>query len=175
MKSYDLNDQTTFYFIIFENRKNTEITGWTDDKSTAEFYLKFHNCKNYKLRKVKKIYKRIVPILNENVNNEIEIMNILTAEKGNKRRVKVIQIPMTRDEFSLVNDTTSTFCSNMIDYSIISNYMHKLKPKYQRALLDIKLPDIIDSEIYNNPSKFTKSIDIDQLKLLFKLLPQNFD
>lgn len=176
MRDYDLKDQVTFYFIILNNGKNNDIRAWTDDKNSAEFYLKFHNCKKHELKKITKTYKSIIPILNENINNRIEIMNILSAEKkGNKKRVITVQVPMTRDELGLINDTTDTFCSNMIDYSSISEYMHKFKHKYQKAIVNIGLPDVIDHEVYNNINEFTKSIDLDQLKLLFKLLPDDFD
>lgn len=176
MNNYDLKDQATFYFIILKGTLDNELRAWTDNKSLAEFYLKFHNCKKHELRKVTKPYKHIVPILNENINNAIEIMNIITTEtKGSKKRAMTIQIPMTREELGLINDTTSTFCSNMVDYSDINEYMHKLKPKYQRAIVNIGLSDVVDHEVYNNRSEFTKSTDLDQLKLLFKLFPDDFD
>ena len=97
MNDYDLKDKATFYFIILKGNKENDIRAWTDNKNLAEFYLKFHNCKKHELRKVTKTYKSIVPILNENITNAIEIMNIITAEKkGSKKRAISIQVPMTR-------------------------------------------------------------------------------
>jgi hypothetical protein len=176
VKIYDLKDQTTVYFVISEHSSNNEIKAWSDDKMMAQFYMEFHNCKRYRLRVVKKIWKEMVKIINDNSNDEIEIMNLVTKSDDKKDDgYKIIQVPMTTTEMSIISDTVKHNCATLIDYSEINQYITLFKKKYQKSFKNIGLIDIIRKEIYNKPTKFTNGLRIDDLRILFKLFKEDFD
>lgn len=176
MKSYTTDDQVTFYFIISEHSSSNEVKAWTDNKTLAEFYMEFHNCKRYRLRTVKKRYKEVVPILNENHNDEIEVVNLVTKSDNKKDDgYKIIQIPATTAEMSHIRDAQSTSCSTLIDYSNINKFITLFKKKYQKAFGDIGLTDTIKHEIYNKSTEFTDNLQLDGLRLLFRLFKEDFD
>jgi hypothetical protein len=174
MKNYEREDNVTFYFVLSKRASGgNDIKAWSDDKCCVEFYVKFHNCPNHHIRKVSKKMRDISSILNENHNDEIEIMNIITRDKNN--RPKIIQIPMTTTERSVVDDASKTFCSAMVDYSALNDHVGILKPKYQKSLERIGMMDIIRSTIYNKSTKFISEIEIDQLRLLARLFKGDFN
>lgn len=176
MKVYTTDDQVTFYFIISEHSSGNQVKAWTDNKILAEFYMEFHSCKRHRLKTVKKKFRDIVPILNENTNDEIEIVNLVTKSDNKKDDgYKIIQVPATTTEMSIIRDSQSTSCSTIVNYSNINKFITLFKKKYQKAFNDIGLTDVIKQELYSKSSKFTENIQLDGLRLLFRLFKEDFD
>ena len=176
MKTYTIDDQATFYFIVAEHTTGNQIKGWTDNKTLAEFYMEFHNCKKHRVRVVSKRFKDILQTINENTNDEIVITNLITKSDDKKDNgYKIIQIPATSAEMSVMHDAESTSCSTLVSYSKISDCLTTFKKKYQRAFDNIGLTDVIRQEIYNKSTKFTETLQFDQLRLLFRLFVDDFD
>jgi len=176
MKTYDSpTDQATFYFIVLTTGNQNSVKAWTDNKDMAEFYMEFHNCKNFQMRKMSNKYGEIIKIINANINDEIQIYNLLVKDEKETDGIDVIQVPATKSEIDIMNDAINTRCaSSMVDYSNMNKYVNRLKKPYQKALNKIGLLDLIASEIYNIPSKFTDNLQIDGLKLLFRLFSDYF-
>ena len=54
MLRYEPGDIATFYFIIKEDGNNKEIKAWSDKKQLVEFYMDFHKCPKFRLKKITK-------------------------------------------------------------------------------------------------------------------------
>lgn len=172
-----INDIVTYYFITSydpNSRINKRyIQAYSDDKNLIDLYMEFHNCKRYKCKKVEKRYKEIIRMINDNASKELTLTNLVTRNK--KGDVIDISIPMTIVECATLNDELKSYVSN-IDYALINDMFHDLKPSYQDALDKIGLIDIIRSSIYNrNNSKFLKDLEFDQLVFFTKHFSEEFN
>lgn len=177
MAKYEEGDIVKFYFVIKKDDKNNKIIqGWTDNKNIAKFYLEFHNCKDFTLKTMEGSIEDIYQVTEENLHDEIKLYNINVKDydkKGNDT-VKSICIPATETEFRFVNEETNTFLLSRIRYSYINSAIPYLKNKYQEALNDIFLNDIINKVIYERRSKIVESIEFDQLMVLYRSFSDNF-
>lgn len=176
MKIYEHGDTATFYFIIAEYDDRKDIKGWTDVKQLAEFYIDFHKCPRFRIKKVVKPIEELNVVLDENNNDEIVIGNIYMkdTESKNNDNMKIISIPVTQNEMSFINEETSTFLSVRVDYSYLNNAIPYLKNKYQEAMNDILLTSLIKKVVYNRNDKVNQVIKFDQLMVLFRSFPDDF-
>jgi len=175
MAKYEPGDIATYYFVILEDEHGKRIQGWTDRKSLAEFYMKFHNCSNYRLKKVTKTIEEIRGITEENCHDEIILANIITRDRNKKgSEIKHIVVPTTETEIRFVNEECDTFFSGKVNYAYLDGATQFLKNKYQRALERLFLPLIISKAVYNRSDPYREGIELDQLMVLFRSFPTNF-
>ena len=174
MPRYNPGDIVTYYFIIRDDSYGKIIKGWTDQKLLAEFYMKFHNCKSFTLKKLTATIEEINDILRENHNDEISIVNILVRDQKRKGEMKSISIPATTVEMDFINDEDSTMFYGRIDYGYLNEIIPYFKDKYLKALSKLLLPSMIKKAVYNRSDKFNTSIQLDQLMVLVKHFPNDF-
>lgn len=177
MKTYELSDLVTFYFVIRPDERasgGSEIKAWTDDKSLLQFYLEFHQCSQYVTRKLNKTFKEMIKILNENHNDEITIAHITTKSDSKRDPIKMIAIPATNSELSVLRDSQTSGCAPIINYTAIHDYLPKFKGKYQQVFREIGLYDLVGQELYNRSTEFTTGLQIDELMMLFRAFPAEF-
>lgn len=175
MKRYNIGDMATFYFIIRKNKnKDSIIQAWTDVKALAEFYIDFHKCPAYSVRKITDRIETINNMIDDYYYNEISIANIYMRSKSNRCSKKNITLPLTSSELLTIQDSCDTFGSDIIDYANMNEMIPYLKNKYQKALNNIFLSAIIRRVIHNKPEKITQLIDFDQLAILTRMFPSEF-
>ena len=176
MAKYDPGDIVTYYFIIYYEGTKRKLQAWTDDKKMAKYYLEFHKCKRFKLRKYVGSIEEVNKICEENLHDEIKIYNFTTKcrDKHKESETGTILIPATYTEYRFVNEECNTFLSTFIPYSYFNEAISYLKPKYRKILKDIFLTDIIDHEIHGIGRKIVTFFEFDQLAILFKSFPDNF-
>jgi len=178
MKKYYDNDE---YNKLYQNYKtdkklnDNRIKAWSDSKSLAKFYLDFHNCENFKTLKVEGSLEELSEIMNENINDEINIVNIKIKDPDKPYKEKVVQIPMTDEEIGLVIEAQDGYLNGKIDYGIIWKYYHRMKEKYRRIFDNIFLTDIINKHHNGGSSHYLEKIGFDQLGILYRLFPNEFD
>lgn len=174
---YETGDIATYYFIIMDKDNKSSIVGWTDDKDLAKAYLDFHNCKCFKMKKYVATIEEIYKMLEENINDEIRMINIAirNTKKNRKDDVEFITIPATELQNINLKDETMNFLYTSINYSYINNAIPYLKNKYQEALEDIYLIKLINAVLNNRPSKFSTKLMFDELVLLTRIFPDQFD
>lgn len=178
MAKYDEDDVIDCYFIINKtkvlyNEKNN-IKAWSTNKALVDYYMAFHRCKDFKVKKFTMQAKDMMDAINEAIHDEIKICNINTRDPKNPHKVKIIQIPATDTEIMFLNEETNSLLSTFIEYSDMNVMIPYLKKKYRHALSDILLADCIKRAIHNKPSKVLESIDLDQLALLVNFFPEDF-
>ncbi len=171
---YESGDIVTYYFIINDDGKNKLIQGWTDNKSLAKFYLKFHKCKRFSMKILTKTIEDISRLLEENNNDEIKIMNITVRDSKNRNRVKYISVPMTSTEFMFVNEECKSLMASVVNYAFIESAIPYLKNSYKKDLKMILLLDSIESNIHQKTSAIIKEMEFDQMVALLQLFPDNF-
>lgn len=178
MKRYDPEDIMTCYFVVLDDGKNRQIRGWTDSKPLAEAYMEFHSCKGMRLKSLTKKFEDMVDILNENNNDEIQIFNITIRDPEKKKKhqdnTKRISIPATDVEMMFIRDEGASFMYTTISYSYIFSAFPYLKNKYQKALSQIFLTDVMDKVLHNRMSPLVQTIQIDQLSLFVRSFPEQF-
>lgn len=172
---YEPGDIATFYFIINNSSNRNYIKAWTDDKNLAEFYMMFHKCPRFKIKKVVRSIEEINKMIDENYFDEISIANIIAKDNNSDDGKKLISIPLTGSELQVINDECNSFLSTFIEYSYISNSMSYLKNKYLEILDDILLVPIIDYLQSNVIDKRLGEIDMDQMIILLRSFPDDFD
>ena len=174
-KRYEPDDVATFYFIINEFNNHKEIQGWTDSMDLAKIYMDFHKCKNFHLKKMTSTIEEINNIIEENLHDEISIYNISIKDRNKKYgKVVDINIPATVTEINFLNEESSTYMASQINYSSLNAVIPFLKDKYQKAMSDILLIDVINSVIHNKTSHITNCIEFDHLMILYRSFPDNF-
>jgi hypothetical protein len=179
MKSYDLSDRVTFYFVcaMDNNGNHMMIKGWSVVKAMIDAYMKFHQCPSFYVKKITDTWENIVRLLNEETHDEIKIANLITKNRSGKRKkdpVDIVSIPITDGEHMHVNDQVTTTCSTYVDYTLLNKHVRHLKQKYREALAFIGLNEVIDKEIRNKDSRFMKSLILDELMILVKFFPAEF-
>ena len=177
MKKYEPGDNVTFYFVIYNSGGTSQIRGWTDVKYLAEVYMEFHKCKYYSIKKVDDIFERVMDIINENANDEINLCNITVRNanhKKGKEETKTLVVPMTDTELTFVNEEINTLLASRINYGFINEALYYLKDKWQKALKDIYLEDVMRKVVYEKYSTFISSIQLDELMVLYRSLPDQF-
>ena len=177
MSKYQSGDMVTYYFIIKENNNGKMIQGWTDNKSIANFYMEFHKSKDFRIKSITNTIDEINKILEDNWNDEIKICNIITKNRGKHHKgeeYSYICIPATSTELTFIREESNTFMASRVNYSFINDAIPYLKNRYQDALKSIFLTDVVLKVIYSKNSKFTQSIEFDQLLILLKSFPENF-
>ena len=178
MAKYQSGDIVTFYFVIKDMGSEKIIQGWTDNKEIAKFYIEFHKCKDFKLKKITNTIEEINKISEENWNDEIKLFNIITRNRNKKSKhddnFETIAIPATETEIRFVREETSTFLASRINYGLLNEVIPYMKKKYRDVLESIFLTDIIRKVIYNKNERITQLVEIDQLMILYKSFPENF-
>lgn len=174
MLKYDLDDIVTYWFVVVKNKYGKQIQGYSDNKEIVKFYIEFHKCKNYEIKKMTSTVKEIYKIIEENVHDEIQLCNISIRDPKDSHKVKLIQVPATETEMNFIREESNSFLLSAIPYSYLSTAIPYLKNKYQQAMNAIFLKQITDFTIYNKHSKFIENIGFDQLKIMLKLFPDNF-
>lgn len=175
MLNYEPGDIATFYFVIRNDDNGKMIKAWTDRKSLLEFYMDFHKCPKYNIKKITKTIEEIHKITEENYHDEISIGNIYMKDRDGKNGdKKMVALPITENEFRFVREECASSFSSRINYSYLNGVLPYLKGKYREALADIFLSSIINKELNNKKDKYTECIDFDQLMLLFRSFPDDF-
>lgn len=177
MAKYEPGDIVTYYFIVYNDGDHKNIQAWTDNKDLAKFYMEFHSCKHLILKSLTKRIEEIAKILEENRNDEIRICNLMVRNSGKRKKgeeTKLICVPVTETESLLIQEECSTFMASAVRYSYLNSAVPYLKSKYRRGLDDIFLSDIINSTCNTRSSKMIELIHLDQLLVLFRMLPHTF-
>nr|DAN65334.1 MAG TPA: hypothetical protein [Caudoviricetes sp.]DAP16811.1 MAG TPA: hypothetical protein [Caudoviricetes sp.] len=173
MKTYEREDIVTFYFVVKEETKDTTIIrAWTDDKKLLDAYLELHACKKYHVKKIRRAMKDILPIINENNNDEIDVAYLITR---GKEGAGLISLPLTMTEITFINDESHGFFSSHVNYQLLDDRVPYLKDRYQRILKNIGLDDVIKHVIYNRTSPFVQDVVLDQVLLFARSFPDDFD
>lgn len=171
MAKYEIGDIATFYFVVKEDGNHPIIKGWTDNKKLAKFYMDFHNCPLFKLKEVRKCIEEMNGILNENIHDEIVVANLYTRDG---RDSKLVVIPATMNELTLIREESTSFFSGRIDYHWMDIWCRFLKNKYMRALDRLFLDHVIKFALHNKADQITSQIDLDQVKVLLKTFQDDF-
>lgn len=180
MAKYDVDDIVTYYFIIHKYQGNTgeitQIHAWTNNKLLARYYMEFHNCKDLVLKEKTDTLKKIVAITEENVHDEIGIRDLITRDPDNKSGTgwTHIRVPLTNNEARLIDEECHSMLSSSIRYDYLESAIHYLKPKYQRALRDILLIDVISKVLHGKEPNILQHIQLDQLSILYQSFPTYF-
>ena len=172
MKKYDLKDDCTIWFVVFDDGNSKRIQAYSDEKEYVDAYMEFHHCKHMRVKKITDRADRMFELLNENINDEIGIYNKKMRKKKNK--YEMVLVPMTYAESILVNDEVTSLMYTRIDYNFINEAMYYLKDKYQKAIKQILLKSAINKVVYNKADKIINSIDLDEVALLIKSQPDLF-
>ena len=174
MAKYDNGDLATYYFVINDDGKNQMVQGWTDDKDMVKFYMDFHNCKHFKLRVLTKPFDEIAKILDENANDEIQIRNITVRHPSKRHRVKYVAVPMTKTEFTFIEEECKSLMSGMVNYSFIDSALPYLKKKYKDDLKMTLLIESIGVTIHGKRSLIIEDIQFDQMMVFILSFHDNF-
>lgn len=175
MKQYEHGDIATFYFIINKFGNNNIIKAYTDSKDLAKIYMDFHKCKKFTIKKVTKPIDEITPILEENIHDEIGVYNIIIKDPDKKYgKTKEAIIPATMTEMHYINEEARTYMGSRVSYDNLNMMIPYLKNKYQRALHDILLNDVIAYVVHNKHSNILTDIDFDTLMMLYRSFPDEF-
>lgn len=177
MREYDDDELLTYYFVIVKDRNTSRIQAWTDKKALAELYMEFHKCSKFKLKKVTASVSELVKITDENRHDQLELVNLTIRNRDKSKPNKLttlITIPATQSECVFLEEETNSFLSSRIDYGALSNLLPYLKSKYQQALADILLPDVVNAVVYGKMSPKLQNCEIDQLSVLIRHFPDSF-
>ena len=176
MAKYEPGDIVTYYFIISDEDGHSNIKAWTDNKDLAKFYLEFHKCKNFRLKKFTKPIEEISKILEENRHDDIMLANVVIKNPNHKKgkETKMVVIPLTQTEQLFINEETTNFMSSRIDYGYLNGVIPYLKKKYQHAIEKTLLQDIIKLVVHGCQSSIVQSIQFDHVMVLFRSFPDNF-
>lgn len=177
MAKYEKDDITTYWFVVKTSNGASEIQAWTDDKDLLDYYMNFHKCKSFKVKKMTDTIEHIYQVINESVHDEIGIYNITIKNPNPKpgKEFKNIMVPMTEVEMRFVNEECQTFCATRVSYSAVDKKIYMLKNKYQRALegiLFVQVMRVVLAE--SRPSNILTAISMDQLRILVESFPDNF-
>lgn len=173
---YQLDDMVTFYFVIYTNPQNgsKDIQAYSDDHALVKYYMEFHNCSHFHMKKMTSTYHDIIKIIEENRHDDIQIVNISTNDSDHKGKVKMISVPMTETEYGLLTGEINSMMGGCINYHIISEFIYYLKPKYQKALKHISLIDILNWVLYSANQDKIQKMSLDELHLFIHAFPQFF-
>ncbi len=178
MAKYESGDIVTFWFVVYHDPvAGKRIQAFSDNKDLVKAYLEFHKCPEYSIKSMTGTIDSMVPIINENRNDELHIENINTRDpnaRKHQNRVKMIQIPITGTESVLLSDDSANFLNSAIPYSYLNSAIPYLKDKWQGVLDDIFLTDIIKHVIHRQTTKKIGYIDVDQLMLMIRLPQAHF-
>ena len=116
MDNYSRGDIATFYFVIYDTDDKI-IKAWSDNKQLVDFYLKFHSCKKFSLKKITDTIENISKVLEENYHDEIVLYHALIK---NKKSSKLVTIPATQSEINYINEECQMFLYTRIDYSYLN-------------------------------------------------------
>lgn len=178
MSKYESGDIATYWFVIIKERDGSKrIQAFSDSKALVKFYMELHNSPRFSLRSMTAPIDEIIPILNENSNDEIHIENILTRDSKAKKGencMKMVQIPMTGTESILLRDDTAEFLNSSIPYGYLNGAIPYLKDKWQRALADIFLTDIIRKVVHHQTTRRLQDLQVDQASMLIRIPQGNF-
>lgn len=171
MAKYEPGDIVTFYFIIKDEGKYSHIKGWTDNKKLANFYLQFHHSPSLRIKSVTKRIEEMNGMINENIHDEIVIANLYTRDG---RESKMVIIPATTNELTLIRDECSTFFSGRVNYHWMDIWYRFFKNKYVKALDKLFLDNVIKFALHNKMDHITSQIDIDQIRILLRIFQEDF-
>lgn len=179
MAKYESGDIATYYFIVKDDKEEDLkfIRAWTDKKLLAEYYMEFHNCPSYSLKKITKTIDEIQEITEENTEDQIKIANVITRKREGKRAgkdIETIQIPVTETELRFIASECNTMAAGLVGYSYLNASVPFLKKKYQKALATLLLPSLIMASCHNQRDKYVQQIELDELMILFKGFPHDF-
>lgn len=173
MAKYEKGDIVTYWFVtIKDDDGSTRIQAYSDSKELVRYYMEFHQFPNFRLKSMTGTIDEIIPILNENANDEIHIENIYTrdpdAKKG-KHPMKLVAVPLTGTESVMLRDDTSEFLNSLIPYGYLNEAIPYMKDKWKKALQDIFLLDIIHHVVHHDTTSKLNMIDIDQAMMLLRI------
>lgn len=177
MAKYEKDDIVTYWFVIMKDNDDSCVQAWTDDKDLLNYYIDFHKCKLFKVKKITDTMQNIYEILNNSAHDEIGIyyVNIKNPNPKPGKEFKTIAVPMTETESRFVQEECSTFLATKIPYSQITHMIGFLKNKYQHALEGILFIDVMRTVLAEQrPTPLLQSIMMDELRILFESFPDKF-
>lgn len=165
MKKYDVRDEMTCYF-VYRNTggANDEVFGWTDSKDMIDMFKSVYHNFNFRIMKRTDEWGNIVPLINENINDELVLYNLTTQGKNGKP--EKVAVPLTLTLYARLQDMTTNFGLMDIDESIIEKLFPRIKKKYRDALNTLHFEEIMNANIHSDYSKFTTQLKMDEVKLL---------
>lgn len=176
MKIYEGDDMMTMYFVIRRSRNNPNvksIVAFSDNRALVESYVEFHNCKLFKIKSIHDKFDNICKILEENPHDEIGICNIPIRDPDKPDRSKLISIPITMTEQTLVNGEALCLMSSRVDYKALNASVDFFKDKYRKALYALHVKDAIE-QAETGHNKFISNIEIDDLLVFYRSCPEDF-
>jgi len=176
MERYDRDDQVTIYFVIHDLGDRQQVQAWSDNKEYVKAYMEFHKCRNFKLKSMTDVMRNILPILDENTNDEISLYNLTVKNPNHKRgkEAKYLVAPLTSTESMMINDEAKNFLLTRINYGYANEAFPYLKNKYQKALKDIFFEIIMKHIVYNTRNKLIEEFMLDELMILYESFPEHF-
>ena len=176
MLTYEPGDIATFYFIISNDGDIKRIKAWSDRKQLLDYYMDFHKCPKYSIKKITKPIEEINKILEENYHDEIEIGNLYIKDPKGKHNddKKIISVPITSNEIKCIDEECATALASRVGYSYLNGSVPYLKGKYREALDDIFLSSMIQRAIHTRTDKISRYIEFDQLIVFFRFFPDEF-
>lgn len=164
------NDFITCWFVLYDENGTglKEIVGWSYNKDLAKYYIQMHHSKKLVLKKYSDLKKNINEIVNEHINEEIRIGILKTFING---KMKIFKVPLTELDSTQIRDFNGCFCEETIDYGLIYKTIPLLKKKYLKAFKTILLDKVIEAVIFPKPNLPAAQIDIDELKLFYRVSP----
>lgn len=165
-----------FWFVINMDKDGNYIQAWSDDKDMAEFYMAFHGTKRFKLRRVEDTLQNLNKMVNDYITSEIVLYNGVTREITGKKPWETtdVIIPTTKNEVDVISVERQNFMASTIGYGQLNDVFPILKKKYQEALKELYMWDVIKMVIHNKKSTIVQKIEFDDVRLMFKLLQDNF-
>lgn len=175
MERYEPDDEVTFYFVIYDDGNIKSVKAWSDNKDYVKIYMKFHECKHYRIKKVTNTYTEICKLLNESGNDEIMLYNLqVKDEDPKKHKSKTVAVPLTRTEGSFISEEIQSFMASRINYGYANEAFGFLKNKYQKALKGILFKDVMEHVVYQKRSHIIEQIELDGIMILFRSMPEQF-
>ena len=174
---YEEDYERTCYFIYYIDPQTNEskLAAYTTDKLLYKMYMKFHNCKDLKVKSVTDKNKNLIKMTNGRGAQKIQISRIKTRDPKDPYKCMDIDVPITEEESLLVRGNCDNFTTgNMYGYQSIYQILPYLKDEYQEALKNIYLIEVCKKIFGDDYSPKVDDIEIDELMLMIRSEPHLF-
>lgn len=174
----NMDQLVTFYLVINDRLEfdDARIQAWSDQKDLAKFYMAFHRCKHFTLRKITDTLYNMNRLLDECYHGEITLYNAVTKDRSKKRSsaYKYVRVPMTNNEIAIIKAENSGLAGTAVNYTILNDLYPYMSKKRKRLANDMMLTDAIKATIHNQPSQRIMGVKIDELYMLYRIFPETF-
>ena len=175
MNVYSEGDQITIYCIMFDDDREVITWAWTDNKELAKWYLKFHNSKQMKLKRIDTIYEDARDFISNYMYEQIKVGYLMTKDPHNKGSI-TIPFPVTDAERQYLDDESADLCNGYVGYRTIYEMAPFLKRKWESLLMkDLQLYPILEYVIHSHIGKIEWIAGMDEVCMLQMYMPEKFD